>query len=821
MDHQVRDDTQPLEDNVSLTSLENDATDEFDRFMIQNARDERRRNDALHGKVQPFRKARTHPRVGVTLENLERHNAAAGPVAHTKFESPPSSSGSTRSDPALHPPPQWGRKARTRRNWMRTITSDEEQTPRPREDDPVAHLIPDDETPRPCDADADADAPRPSVEDSPLSRKSTPVSTRLRRDDDWDFDFNEASLIASTPYLPRSTVLDDIRQREIESLKEQGVTTSRLGQIRESSPEEMRRPPSASSRSGATQANGTAQSEQDAQGASSPDRRLRMRTNSWKTATKSPAATGVGAENSPIVVYKKSLETVGVVDRGLLANAHATSNRPFHRREDSHDLLRRLARVSSSTPSPGRTTTPRPQTASSTRLNNSSQTMPLEKSPDEPPTGEPAEDSRLVDTAPQAQSQQLQENQEIAVSKPALTPTEETGAKDVDATPMPVEQSILNPKTPVVTGAWVDTPRPATAHRPADRLRSPSKSPKKGSPSKQSPRKPPSAPADDKVAALADTIKPKLPGSALEAILGQARTHGRQRHEDFGDSTINSLEELIAPRPENPDSGEPDEDTLQDLQIPTGTPRNEAERQRRQELLQLQRMNERLRAARTSIRDTSRGIKRVEDRIEHAEEITENGERVRVVYRNCPCSINGGHQCAEWSAWKAFKSLFYDEKLKPKRRGWGLTILSIVLITFLAWLVLENTAWYVHLPLVHIRLMVMLTLCSEIWCNYEYASTQVGYGVTWGAPEYPFVIPTVIYRNFMKPWWIPLWALLRWCWRMVMGYLFDTEQGRGGAGVRASASRAAGNVLFGQEARVIVEDDGGSILGMAADELIR
>jgi hypothetical protein len=39
-------------------------------------------------------------------------------------------------------------------------------------------------------------------------------------------DLNEALLIASTPYIPRNTALDDIRQREIESLKEQAVTCS-------------------------------------------------------------------------------------------------------------------------------------------------------------------------------------------------------------------------------------------------------------------------------------------------------------------------------------------------------------------------------------------------------------------------------------------------------------------------------------------------------------------------------------------------------------------------------------------------------------------
>ena len=74
MDHQAQDMTHDAEgytDRMSLTSLE-DGADEFERMMIQNARDEQRMRDAMQGKVQPFRKARTHPRVSVTLENLER-----------------------------------------------------------------------------------------------------------------------------------------------------------------------------------------------------------------------------------------------------------------------------------------------------------------------------------------------------------------------------------------------------------------------------------------------------------------------------------------------------------------------------------------------------------------------------------------------------------------------------------------------------------------------------------------------------------------------------------------------------------------------------
>jgi hypothetical protein len=674
------DDADTLDDDFSLTSK--DVDDGFERQMLRNARDEMRLRDASQGRVQAFRKARTHPRVGVTLENLERHNANSN--VYVKAESPPSSSASTRSDPAVQPPTAWGRKGRTKRNWMRTITADDEPT-----------------TPRPDDEDA----PRASVEDSPLSHKAsrqhTPVSLRPRADD-WDFDFNEASLIASTPYLPRNTALDDIRQREIESLREQGVTKHRLDRLRETSPEDRRRPASASARTATSQQDGTIEPAPGVPG--SPERRIRNRTSSWQKMSKSVTTTGEASEHAPITVYRKSTETVGVVNRQLLANAQAGPKRPAHRREDSHDLLRRLARVSSTTPSPGRNATVRPQTAPASQPENFAPNKVLEATPTLPPAEKPPIQNlvndlfgeRTTTAAMDSQSQQAHTDH---------APEPQTGeaslqnpqTEDVDVTPFPVERSMLNPKTPVVTGAWVDTPRPVTAARPDKRARSPSKSPKKNSQAEQPAATTSSTSVAQDIQSSSTRIRPTLPGSVLEAVVEHARTDSDHQSGGLGDSTINSLEDLIAPMPDNVDTDNPDEDTLQDLQVPTAAPRNEAERRRQQETLQLHRMNERLRTARTNIRDASRGIRRVENRVEHVDEGL-NGQPVKTILRECPCAANGGHQCSEWTVWRGFKSMFYDERLKPRRRGWGLTILSISLIAFFTWLVLENTAWYVFPP---------------------------------------------------------------------------------------------------------------------------
>ncbi|KAF2033721.1 hypothetical protein EK21DRAFT_41297, partial [Setomelanomma holmii] len=664
--------------------------DEFERLMIQNARDERRLNEARHGRVQAFRKARTHPRVGLTIDNLERNNArndtASGDNAHVKFESPPSSSGSTRSDPAIHAPAGWGRKSRSNRNWMRSIAYDQQvQTPAPADD-----TLNGDQYQQHASAEDDGEMYRDFRQDSPLSHKSTP-----RRDHsaEWDltFELNEASIIASTPYIPRSTVLDDIREQELESLKRERASQSISEETREPQPNftETERSPETK----------------------------RKRTNSWKSIGKSQAVTGAGMDNSPIVYT--TTETVAV------ERVSQTSSRPVqHRRHDSQDLLRRLARASN-TPSPARVLAPPPQPAPGAPPSPmAKEDEPVPKKNVEPP---PA--------GPEKQPPQQQPVAQLQGMEIAPDPAPPAEIEDVDATPMPVDRPKLDPKTPVVTGAWVDTPGPRTIRKHVSIARSPAQSPKKGSPQKQkSPEKsvvPTMADALDSTAA--ETVRPQLPSSALQALVQEAKAHGRRPSADFGDSTINSLEDLIS----SPAEGEVDEDTLQGLQLPTATPRNEAERQRQQELLHLHRMNDRLRAARTSIRDVSRGMKRVEGRVEHEEEDGDPKPRIRL--RECPCAADDH---AQRSLFQYSKRLVWNADLKTKRKGthwryWsGFTTFSILLIFLVLWWISEEIA-------------------CEMYCHHPYAQySPYPFSVNPNAPQYPFVIPTLLYRSVLG-WWLP------------------------------------------------------------------
>jgi hypothetical protein len=763
-----------------LSSLENGA-DDFERLMIQNARDERRLNEGLHGRVQAFRKARTHPRVGLTMDNLERNNARDGQATHVQFESPPSSSGSTRSDPAIRAPPGWGRKSRSNRNWMRTITyeDEEQQTPVTAADD------------TPNGADDDQYPPHP--EDSPLSRKSSVHGTpRNDRSAEWDltFELNEASIIASTPYIPRNTALDDIREREIASLKEEAVAIARLGRIRAGSPEETRRPRSASNRSANNAADGANGAEVDhvAQGPASPDKRLRTRTNSWKSIGKSQAVTGTGKENSPVTVMKTTTESMSIVERSVPATSQARPVR--HRREDSQDLLRRLARLSN-TPSPAHAAAARPQTAPANPANSSSQAMIANSTPTpsegnaELPRESPPPDIPVEPPAPAEDVSQREEPEKIppeSEEPPAASqqlPSKESGeppAEDVDATPIPVEQSVLLPKTPIVTGAWVDTPA-RTTRKPISTtrtpLQSPKKSPQKGKESEKG-KEPAQAavPIADQgpVGVATEVTRPQLPSSALHALVQEAKSHHRRQSADYGDSTINSLEELISTPPET----EIDEDTLQDLRLDQAAPRNEAERQRQNEVQQLFRMNDKLRAARTSIRDASRGMKRVEDRVEHSEELEDARTTTRVSSRECPCMAEGGAH--HFSLWRWSKGFFWDESLKTKRQGtrwrsWsGLTALSIIMVVSLLWWISEEIAWYVDLAVIARQECGANTSNSEFYCQHAYTDySPYPFSVNPDAPAFPFVIPTLFYRNLIRFWWAPIWSLITWLWTSIFG----------------------------------------------------
>jgi len=143
------------------------------------------------------------------------------------------------------PKPKWGFKSRRTEAWMRRILNPND--PLLATFDPPLSSSSNTDVPR----SASADIPRPSVEVGP-SAQPTPPSSRPSSAQpnngspekskmwDADIDFTAHSLQASTSPLLRvkNSKLDDIRQREIQSLTARAVATNRLEEIRERNSEE-------------------------------------------------------------------------------------------------------------------------------------------------------------------------------------------------------------------------------------------------------------------------------------------------------------------------------------------------------------------------------------------------------------------------------------------------------------------------------------------------------------------------------------------------------------------------------------------------------
>jgi len=815
------------QDELDLTSLENDATDTLDRQMLQHARDQQRlqalSRDGSGARLQAFRKARPGTRVGLTLENLERQNGQAG--SNGRLGSPESVSSSERSDPPVQGiPREWGRKGRKNNDWLRKIPvkGGEEWHEEPEVTHPAGPSHRQGEDTRNVDwsAAAAADVPLPSVEDSPEAyrRHVSPANSSLENIRQWELseDLSLGSVLASTPAAyTRNTALDEIRQRELESLKTRRITSNELASIREKSPFQSpsQRPASRSSlrprsrqedfiRDDAPITSGInrpvnnnieedsiSQSwiHTDEQDIVLPKQRRKLRSpiKSIKLPSLIRKVSNPGADQeSPQSPPAVNIST---------AQGQTSPQRPSHKRQDSQDLLRRLARAASGTPSPQltrqRPTIERPKSPSkmskiptfSKKLGGEElrpgRALERPSSPLEREKGESSIESvtKRSDTGKRVTLGLPQVNNErskspINVNSPKRTSlipsldrkdftvdrrygrlshipqrvSEETVA--VEVRKQIVEEyceTVVGPsspsrtpnaaKTPMVTaGGWVDTPATAMQKKPLplwannSRLgsRSRSRSPKKGDSRPSSPDKPASRPSSpSKLSQATDqfveptlkpvteshqqslqSVKPLLPKSALSAVLAQEPSSD----DHYGDSTIESLEDLA-----HTDSAEPTA-TL-DLELPAEEPRTETERKRFEEIKQLQMMNQSLKATRTSIRDTSRGLKNLGQAVLDSDKLPHDSENddVALVARTnsrrssvnvlvmdkeddgvqcMHCGCPGGFYSRPFSAlWTAFKSFFVQREGRILRFTW----LSLFLIALLSWVLTETVLWYV------------------------------------------------------------------------------------------------------------------------------
>lgn len=786
------------DDESNASYMENITDTSMDSGSSQYAKDVQRLQSALNNDKKAFSKARVGDRIGHTIDNLQRKgsNDSLG----SAFSA--GSLSNRGSDPSVNVPKAWGRKAKPGKDWLSRINS---RSGKLTGDVPKRHSSGDQiiaenekrESAEPIDewiATA-AEVPLPSGEGSSQaalsSQGSTPTtavqrSTSLDRRRQWevnDDDFTGRSLQVSDspPIRIRNSALDRIREREMKSLEKRAVTTSRLGELRrKSSTESPRR------RIGFEEAQGDrsdylddASLQRQAYNKSmSQSEQLDLDQDNISTPV--PDGTGEAVPDTPVVIYRaNSNGIVSSSEKNARQPESKTqrSRRPSHERKDSHDLLRRLAKATSESPSPAKESNE--------------------------PTPSPSQESR-------SPVQQTPQNPRSTsnVKTPVIT-----GAwvdQTIGDTPQ-VSNGNVDLKTPLVTGAWIDTPLPTGGRGPPMPTPSDAQEEKELGNGKLG--------AADLIHKLSpNTISarpnlqnqtplrysgPPLAKSALQEIINDARapkpenkakriSPDSESEEDptlhLGDSTIQSLEELIAndedfstllaPTPPSP--------------IPqphTATKSNPSDLQSYNHLLsRLTNLAPSIRASKNQLASLERTISgpsppSTRPATDQTDECTEAGEFHDFIWPCQRCGCPGRMDPPDLQPLLTLRDNITSSITIPIPVLWRwrhphdrlprLTWLGLV--TAVAWALYWGEVW-----------------ARSRFCHPVYARSMVGYGVDIHAPRPPFVLVKVAYRyTALGTVMAPLYHLARALVRLfagLLGYLVGFTAGDGRVVERSGGS---------------------------------
>lgn len=749
------------DDESNASYMENITDTSMDSGSSQYAKDIHRVQSVLNND-KAFSKARVGDRIGHTIDNLQRKgsNDSLG----SAFSA--GSLSNRGSDPSVNVPKAWGRKAKPGKDWLSRINS---RSGKLTGDVPKRHSSGDQiiaenekrESAEPIDewiATA-AEVPLPSAEGSSQAALSTqgsitttavPRSTSLDRRRQWevnDDDFTGRSLQVSDspPIRIRNSALDRIREREIESLEKRAVTTSRLGELRrKSSTESPRR------RIGFEEAQGdgsdyldeAALQRQASNKSMSQSEQLDLDPDN--SSTPIPDGTGEAVPDTPVVIYRANSN--GIVSSSEKNDRQPESKtqrsrRPSHERKDSHDLLRRLAKATSESPSPA-------------KESNEPAPSPIQES--------------------QSQDQQTPQNPRSTsnVKTPVIT-----GAwvdQTIEETPQ-VSNGNVDLKTPLVTGAWIDTPLPTGGRGPPMPTPSDAQEEKELGNGKLG-----AAELIHKLSPNTISVRPNLQNqaplkysgpplakSALQEIINDARapkpenkakriSPGSESEEDptlhLGDSTIQSLEELIAndedfstllaPTPPSPLS-----------QPRPATNPNPSDLQSYTHLLsRLTNLAPSLRASKTQLASLERALSgpsppptrpattTTTTTEAEADECTEAGEFHDFIWPCQRCGCPGRMDPPDLQPLLTFRD----------------TIASSVSVTIPLPLLWRRRRPNDRVPrptwLGLVAALAWTLYCAEMWararfCHPVYARSMVGYGVDIHAPRPPFVLVKVAYRH--------------------------------------------------------------------------
>jgi len=802
-------------ENITDTSIDSGSS--------QYAKDLQRLG-ALKSGAKAFRKARIGERVGLSVENLQRRNGSSESLGSSFSAGSLSNRG---SDPSINIPKAWGRKAKPGKDWLARINSKSgkftgDVQKRHSSGDQIIAENQQREWSEPIDqwiATA-AEVPLPSSEDrlSPTresSQGSTPTTTvprsasldrrRLWEMNDDDFTGRSLQISESPPIRLRNPALNRIQEREIESLERRAVTTNRLGELREkSSREGLRRTQSSRSVEEPHKDEESALPEAN-QRQDSPIKSYSQNESYEADHVATPEDSvhdeGEPIPDTPVVIYRNNSHEVAALDQRSGRKSDDESEiplRPAHERKDSHDLLKRLARVTSQSPSPTR-----------------QHIVPVQQS------------------SQQNTKATIEQRPHTAKSTSNLKTPIISGAwidQTLDKTPQPSRPNV-SIKTPLVTGAWVDTPLPSGGRGPPMPTPSDPEEQKELTTGKigaadlihrLSPNNISSRPKLHIQAPLKYS-GPPLAKSALEEILNDVKSAKgdmlpkASRDSDseeeptlhLGESTIQSLEELIAndedfstllaPTPPSPETSQPSSDlspSSQALTTSTTTSRSS----RLADLQSYTHLLSRLTNLAPSLRASKKQIETIERAVS-----TVPIDKPRSLVKRDPGECNEAGEVHDFLF--PCQTCGCPGRMDPDRESLlklrdSITTITLPIPSLWHWKTDDwrpRLTWLGIFTFLSYALYLAESYARFKFCHPLYARTMVDYGVDINAPRPPFVLAKVIYRHtaigtLLAPFYHITRIALRLLASLVgylVGFMFGDGVDGGGKGERQVGSRDA------------------------------
>lgn len=690
-----------------ISPVDRYSDDYFEKVRFQEEKDNARMKRIMASTTPVFIKGRVGPKVEETTRTLARKTSES----------------SLEAEPPIRPPRSWGSKSKRTDGWMRKILSPDTSLELKDGPEDQASL----ERQR-----AGPDVPLPSVEDLPSIQNPTPPASRPAsaqpindspgKSQMWnaDLDFTAQSLQMSTsPQLRvRNMKLDDIRDREIQTLTARAVATNRLEEIRERNSED--RSTNLETVSPESQDRGRTEKR-------TPDLQEKDGYGEMTILEEE----GDHIPNTPITIF-----TAAAYER--LENSHSRSasesrertssssregnaGRSNHARDDSRELLRRLSRATSNSPAStistekaldnlaktvtrersARKTEEKPKKAETAPVKSEKPTekdkeasvkvetiitkseKPVEKRSEHshrrsaldldakrhsgastPPKSDVDPEERIT---AEARLFELQDNksERNSVKGQSRSPSPEDG--QFDETPKPRHKvDPLSLPTPRVTGAYIETPAPrkiSSQRELATRIKDPSIV---------------DVPQSTKQLLPSNISRPPLINTARRASIVEDL---RQLQQEIGieDPTLEDFDavleaDAVADSRNHTTILEPVLDLEYDER--TGLPLSKKAMERKIERIQLDRMSQSIKNTSSSIRDARQGIERLEEQVSSSiPHISKGADETRYINIKIPVP----------RLWTTLPPV--NPSMKA---SWKLTWSGLILAIFLGWYISET-----------------------------------------------------------------------------------------------------------------------------------